>query len=116
MQETFNTLKTLLQPFADQLSVVHDKENNYYLNTPPTIKKKKGEFFGAVQIKKNYVAFHLMPLYCNPDLLDGVSDELKKRMQGKSCFNFKKNEDSLISELGELVSSCFTDYQKQGKV
>jgi hypothetical protein len=40
-----------------------------------------------VQIKKNYVIYHLMPVYLNPGLLEGMSPGLRKRMQGKSCFN-----------------------------
>ena len=60
-------------------------------------------WFGAVQIKKNYVSYHLMPIYAFPELLDGLSPELKKRMQGKSCFNFKAVDRSLFTELGALA-------------
>lgn len=38
-----------------------------------------------------------------PELLNGISPELKKRMQGKSCFNFKKVEPELFKELAELT-------------
>jgi hypothetical protein len=38
---------------------------------------------------KSYVSFHLIPVYMFPDLLKGLSPALEKRMQGKSCFNFK---------------------------
>ena len=37
-----------------------------------------------------------MPVYMFPDLLDGISPELRRRMQGKSCFNFKKAESALL--------------------
>ncbi|HEX9840215.1 MAG TPA: hypothetical protein VGA72_12750, partial [Anaerolineales bacterium] len=45
----------------------------------------------------------LMPVYMFPDLLKGMSPELKKHMQGKSCFNFKKVEPDLFKELDELT-------------
>lgn len=48
-------------------------------------KNKKPLFFGAVQVKKSYVSYHLMPVYLEPDLLAPSSSELKARMQGKSC-------------------------------
>jgi hypothetical protein len=53
---------------------------------------KKVIFFGAAQIKKNYVSFYLMPVYMFmfPKLLDNISPELKKHMQGKSCFTSRK--------------------------
>jgi predicted nucleotide-binding protein (sugar kinase/HSP70/actin superfamily) len=38
-----------------------------------------------------------------PELLKGMSPELKKHMQGKSCFNFKKVEPDLFKELKELT-------------
>jgi hypothetical protein len=60
-------------------------------------------FFGAAQIKKNYVSFYLMPVYMFPELLKHISPELKKHMQGKSCFNFKKVEQELFAELASLA-------------
>jgi len=38
-----------------------------------------------------------------PELLQDISPELKKRMQGKSCFNFKKVEPNLFAELSTLT-------------
>jgi hypothetical protein len=32
-----------------------------------------------------------------------MSPELKKRMQGKSCFNFKEVDEKLFRELGNLT-------------
>jgi hypothetical protein len=34
--------------------------------------KKGAAWFGAVQGKKNYVSWHVMPLYALPSLRDGV--------------------------------------------
>ena len=44
-----------------------------------------------------------MPVYVFPDLLKDISPELRKHMQGKSCFNFKKVEPDLFEELSELT-------------
>jgi hypothetical protein len=56
---------------------------------------------------KNYVSFHLMPVYMYPDLLEGASPGLMKRMQGKSCFNFKRVEPDTFEELRALTErSC----------
>lgn len=56
--------------------------------------------------KKSQVAFHLMPVYRDPDLLDDLNESLLKRMQGKSCFNFTKVDDALLSELADLTACC----------
>jgi len=99
----FKHLRGILQKYEPRLVVVHDKPENYYLNALYSEKYKKDLFFGAVQIKKNYVSYHLMPVYMYPDLLDDISDDLKKRMQGKSCFNFKSSDKKLFDELARLT-------------
>ncbi len=112
----FERLKSILIPYENHLAVVHNKVDNYYLNTPSTEKNKKPEFFGAVQIKKSYVAFHLMPVYYFPELLTNVSQELKNKMQGKSCFNFNDIDDQLFEDLNLLTKSSFSKYKAIGKV
>lgn len=99
----FEQLKNILKPYAENLTVKTDTTSTYYLDGPYSEKWKKELFFGAAQIKKNYVSFYLMPIYMYPELLKDISPELKKRMQGKSCFNFKKVEPELFAELAQLT-------------
>lgn len=112
----FEQLKTILSQFELNLSVLHDKADHYYLNTRTTETTKKDEFFGAVQVKKSYVSFHLMPIYYYPELLDNISQELKTRMQGKSCFNFKEIDSNLLAELNSLTKNAFEKYKALKKV
>ena len=77
-----------MREYANQLDCTVDNDEELYLNTKHIQKNKKPIWFGAVQIKQRYVSYHLMPVYVNPELLKGISPELKKRMQGRSCFNF----------------------------
>jgi|GEM_PF-256100 len=112
----FESLKTLFLPYAKSLEVVTDSADNYYLDTHHIMKNKKPLFFGAVNVKKNYVSYHLMPVYVNPSLLDSMSDALKKRMQGKSCFNFKSIETDLIDELAALTKSSYQYYIEEGYI
>lgn len=99
----FEQLKELLMPYARNLTVKTDTADTYYLDGPYSEKWKKELFFGSAQIKKNYVSFYLMPVYMYPELLKEISPELKKHMQGKSCFNFKKVEPELFRELADLT-------------
>lgn len=98
----FERLKPILAGTAD-MRVTIDDPVHYSLNTPVSSKTGKEIFFGAVRIQKNYVSFHLMPVYMFPDLQRDISPELKKHMQGKSCFNFKKPDEALFNELVELT-------------
>jgi hypothetical protein len=101
--EAFAELRKVLAAHAKGLKVTADSPKGYSLNTPFSEKWEKELFFGAVQVTKNYVSFHLFPVYMFPDLLDGISDGLKARMQGKSCFNFRAPDVALFRELGALT-------------
>ncbi len=113
-KETFLQLKQVLTPFQESLEVVIDESNNFYLDTHYIMKNKKPMYFGSVKINKNYVSFHLMPVYVFPELLKDLSPELKKRMQGKSCFNFKTLDDQFLSELSALTKEGYAAYEKSG--
>ena len=109
----FERLKNILEPFAPNLTLTRDTSSAYSLDGPYSEKWKKELFFGSAQLKKNYVSFYLMPVYMYPDLLEGISPELKKHMQGKSCFNFKKVEPGLFKELAELTEKSYARFQEE---
>jgi len=109
----FEQLKSILKPYAETLNLRADTTDAYYLDGPYSEKWKKQLFFGSAQIKKNYVSFYLMPVYMYPDLLKDISPELKKRMQGKSCFNFKKVESALFEELAVLTRKSVEKIEKE---
>ena len=116
LNAVYQELKAILQPYAEQLDTKVDTDSELYVDTRHIQKNKKPLFFGAVQIKKNYVSYYLMPVYVDPGLLEGVSDKLKKRMQGKSCFNFTDIDQALFNELAQLTQAAFHSYEQQGWV
>ena len=109
----FEKLKSILKPYETELNITADTTEAYSLDGPYSEKWKKELFFGSAQIKKNYVSFYLMPVYMYPDLLREISPELKKRMQGKSCFNFKKVEPELFQELEDITKKSYERFQKE---
>ena len=80
-----------------------DTDTDYYLNTKRFDQKNRPVFFGGVSINKISVSFYLMPVHTFPDLLEGISPELKAHKQGKSCFRFKQVEPALFKELAALA-------------
>jgi hypothetical protein len=116
-QPVFEELKKLVEPYAGRVLKPHAKPGDYILIGPPTPRSQGREvWFGGAQIKKNYVSYHLMAVYAFPELLDGMSPELKKRMQGKSCFNFKTVDKALFKELGVLTKKGYQRFKKEGLV
>lgn len=112
----FKDLKNILRNYSKELDCTSDNAEEYYLNTKYIMSNKKPLFFGAVKINKNYVSYHLMPVYINPSLLNNISDELKRRMQGKSCFNFKTIDDYMYKEISNLTEKGYKYYEGEGYV
>lgn len=114
LQPVFTQLTSILRPYAAKLEIKTDSPTELYVDTRHIMKNKKPLFFGAVQIRKKYVAFHLMPVYVQPALLDSVSSELKRSMQGKSCFAFTSVDKNLFRELAGLTKAGYASYREQG--
>ncbi len=111
-QATFAKLKRILKKYEKKLTMVADTSSKYYLDAGYSEKFKKAIFFGAVIINKNYVSFHLMPVYAFPDLLKEISPALKKQMQGKSCFKFTNIDDGMLEELDLLTKKGIERFKK----
>lgn len=104
LDEVYAALLDIMATHATGLTLTTDKPGNTTVESPDVDAKGKHRWFGAVQTKKNYVSYHLMPVYEAPSLLTDISPELKARMHGKSCFNFKKVDVDLFAELGALTA------------
>ncbi|MFN3389679.1 MAG: hypothetical protein ACK40O_12185, partial [Allosphingosinicella sp.] len=111
LEPVFAALRERMVRAARGMDVAQDAAANLVLKTPwiePG--KKEPAWFGAVQLRKNYVSYHLMPVYALPALLEAVPPALRKRMQGKSCFNFKTVEPELFDALERLTARCAEAY------
>lgn len=102
----FQTLSSMLRRHGAGLVARTDTPEHLYLERPAAAPKGKPEFFGAVQVRKGGVSYHLMPVYTKPALLDGISPALRGRMQGKSCFSFNREDPALFAELDALTARC----------
>ena len=116
LEAVFTELRSIMEPYATALDPKKDDASELYVETKFMQKNKKPLFFGAVQIKKSFVSFHLMPVYFKPELLVALSPELRSRMQGKSCFNFTVVDKTMFKELAALTKAGFASYRKQGFV
>jgi hypothetical protein len=116
LDAVFIELTSIMAPYARTLDAKKDDTSELYVDTRHIQKNKKPLFFGAVQVKKSFVSFHLMPVYLKPELLAGLSPELRARMQGKSCFNFTQVDKPLFKQLAALTKAGFASYKEQGFV
>ena len=105
LRAVFERLKQIFAPHEKKMDVAQDTPNMYLLNARYIMKNKQPLNFGGVRLGKNYVSFYLMSLYTSPDGMKTISPDLKKRMQGKSCFNFKIVDEKLFKELETLTKT-----------
>ena len=122
-QSIFAKLRKILRKHGGTLRVKEDTPACYCLEGdtgPATLRAWGGKVkrpripVAWVQIGKAYVSYHLMPVYGNATLRDEMSKELKARMQGKSCFNFKSDDEALFNELEQLTVQGIAGFRRAG--
>ena len=106
--EVFGRLREIMAEHAGALDVVADEPEGYRVNTRHVRKDGYVLMFGAVEIKKRYVSYHLMPVYMAPQGVLPISDQLRRSMQGKACFNFTRIDEGLFAEVSELTRRSMT--------
>jgi hypothetical protein len=122
-QSVFVRLRAILQACAGTLAVKEDTPSCYCLEGavgPATLKAWGGKIrtpripVAWVEVGKSAISYHLMPIAGNEKLISNMSKELRARMQGKTCFNFKMLDEALIPELEQLTLSAITGFKKAG--
>ena len=99
-------LWAILEPYRDRL----EPGSVYGLVTLRRVGSKQHDFFAGVRVAPKHVAFHLMPVYTDPHLLDDVSPALRKKMKGKTTFDFTMVDEALFTDLDGLVARSFEAY------
>jgi hypothetical protein len=96
-------LKAILREHADGLVITKDGPLGMALEVPGLEGKPWG-YVAGTRVGKRYVSLDLMPVYGSPELDASVSPELRRRKQGKACFNFTKVDEGLFRELDALAA------------
>ncbi len=119
----FARLRSILQQHAAQFCVGDDTATCYCLEAnpgPATLRAWSGKVKRSkipvawIQIGGTCVSFHLMALYGCKKLLDGMSKELRARMQGKTCFNFRTVDERLFLELEKVTADGISASREAG--
>lgn len=108
----FAALREMLKRFVGKdLAVQTDKPGNYHVEDRSILHRKKPLYFAGVKTGKNYVSFHLLYLYFNPVATKAIPPALKKRLQGKACFNFTTVDGDRFAELDRLIADGLKIYK-----
>lgn len=97
-------LRQILDPLRSRLAVTKDGPEGLAIEIPGLEGKPWG-YVAGVRPGKSYVSFYLMSVYASPELMASMSPELRRRMQGKACFNFTKIDEPLFAELAQITEA-----------
>ncbi|TMQ69586.1 MAG: hypothetical protein E6K81_14610 [Candidatus Eisenbacteria bacterium] len=112
----FATLEQILAPYESRALTRAGGRTGFWLNSGKVGPNKYQYAFAGVRLGKGYVSYYLMPVYMNAALQTKISPELKARMQGKACFNFKRPDPALFEELAALTEAGYQGFKKQGYI
>ena len=104
----YSRLSEMLLRHKDKLSLAIKKPGEFWMAVTGATYRGKPLVFAGVRMGKNYVSYHLMSVYMRKV---EMSPELKKRLQGKACFNFSTVDEKLFGELDKLTASGLKDYR-----
>lgn len=116
----FGQLRAILAKEAGGLDVRKDDARVYELYGKKTVethgKTVEGMYFASVAMRKGGVSFYFFPIYTHPKEVGPVPAELKKCMNGKSCFQIKKEDATVYRQLRDLLKKGKRHYRGLGWV
>lgn len=120
----FTRLRDVLAKHAGSLQVTVDTPTAYCLEGvigPATLQSWGGKVRRSsipvawVESGRTYVSYHLMGVSL-PSVREDVSDALKARMQGKTCFNLTATDPALLRDLDALTGESIAVFRKSGYI
>ena len=107
-------LREILAPYRESLNVTKDGPGGMALEVPGLEGKPWG-YVAGTRVGKRYVSYYLMPIYASPELAASLSPELRRRMQGKSCFNFAAVDEALFAELADITGRTIPPFEARAR-
>ena len=121
LDSVFEELKAIVarysKPFTVREGYVKNKRDYHLILRKPLViagRKRDELWFASIIHQKHDVGFYYSPVYCDPKLGNGISPELLKHLDGKSCFHFTAMTAALKKDIDAALKLGLTDYKKKG--
>ena len=99
-------LRALLVPYEDVL----EPAEIYGIEVLHRPGARSHDWFAGVRPGKGTAKLMLLPMKWHPELLEGISPALRKRVSGDALFTLKPGDDELLPELAQVVAAAFDAY------
>ncbi len=116
----FNKLKAALEKQCPPMVVSKNTADAFEImgnkRVPYGSKKKivPGMYLSSTVARKDMVSFYLFPVYYNQKEFRDIAPTAMKCLKGKTCFNFKKEEQVIDKELDALLDKGAQIWKKLG--
>jgi hypothetical protein len=103
-------LDAILEPYRSRLET-------FQIYGVPMLRRpgaRAHDWFAGVSPGNGVIRFFLLPMYAHPELLDGLSADLRKRKRGASLFAFPAVDDGMLDELTNLTERSYAAYMSAG--
>ena len=101
-------LRALLVPYEDVLEAAQI----YGIEVLHRPGARAHDWFAGVRPGKGTAKLMLLPMKGHPELLDGVSPALRKRITGDALITLKPGDEGLLPEVERLVARAFEAYTR----
>jgi hypothetical protein len=109
-------LISILKGHCPPLIINMETEDNFEVkgNTPTMQGRKKvdGIYFASVLAKPKDARLYFFPIYTNKEAFEGLPENLRKCLKGKSCFHFKKINSELEVSLKDMIQQGIKIYKE----
>lgn len=116
----FEEAKTLLEPYADRLTVRRDEPGYYDLWSEKDMivngRPRKELFFAGLIVQKAFVGFYYMPVYTDEEAKTFFGPELLATLKGKSCFRLKRMTPEIREQIVDALRRGYDLYASKGWV
>jgi hypothetical protein len=99
-------LSAILEPYRSRL----ESATIYGIPTLRRPGAKRHDWFAFVKPASRHVSFFLLPVHTYPELREGLSPGLARRLTGASTFAFPVLDEGLFAELEGLVARAYERY------
>jgi hypothetical protein len=105
-EELVAELRALLVPYEDVLVA----DELYGIEVLHRSGSRMHDWFAGVRPGKGTAKLMLLPMKTHPELLEGISAPLRRRVTGDALITLKPGDDALLPELAQLVARAFDAY------
>ncbi|WP_343558871.1 DUF1801 domain-containing protein [Sphingobacterium sp.] len=96
-----NAIRQFRKVISENDKAVSESFGKFMSNPNAISYNEQGVFKYGLTVAKNYISFHSLVMYSNPELMDELKSKLPKAKFQKGCINFKS-----LDEFPESVLSA----------